>query len=224
MELDSGLAKIVEFYDLMRQITALENEIGYKGHSERTAQLAVEISKEFNYSQEQQTEMYIGGCVHDVGKSKVPKEILICREHYGGDHPNRRELEKHVIYGDEILRGYEFYTPVVRNIVLCHHKWYDGRGYPPSTCEAEIPFEAQIMAVADSFDAMIMERPYDPARPFKNSVRELFKERRTHFNLDVLRAFSSVVKAERHLKENEYGRFGRIYGSYLGQKNRQNKK
>lgn len=216
MKLDNILAKNTEFQNLMKQILELEIAIGYTGHSERTAQVAVEIAKKFKYDHTQQTDVFTGGCMHDVGKSKIDKEILMCREHYASGHPNRRELEKHVLYGDVVLRGYKFYTQMVRNIVLCHHKWYDGKGgYPDSVSSEEIPHEAQIISVADCFDAMIMTRPHDPARPLEDALDELKTGSGTQFNPEIIDEFVKMIGRDIRSKDPNVKRISNIYGNLL---------
>jgi HD-GYP domain-containing protein (c-di-GMP phosphodiesterase class II) len=85
----------------------------------------------------------------------------------------------------------------VRPIVLSHHERYDGTGYPAGLREDQIPLAAQIIAVADAYQAMTAERPYRSAMSSKASLKELRANAGTQFNPVVVEAFIATVEGDR---------------------------
>ena len=117
--------------------------------------------------------------LHDIGKIGIPDEIL--------KKPGRltvdefATMKQHSEIGAEILRpvGFLFRESV---LVLHHHEWYDGTGYPGGLCGEAIPYGARIIQVADSIDAMISPRSYKPGRSIEHVMVELYKGRAKQFD------------------------------------------
>jgi len=105
----------------------------------------------------------IGGILHDIGKIGFPDPLFQARE---GPNPPElvREIIKHPGVGADILKDLDFLGPAL-GYVRCHHERLDGKGYPAKLKGEEIPLGARILAVADSYDAMTTDRPYQKARP-----------------------------------------------------------
>ena len=127
------------------------------GHSERVARIAVRISEELSMSPTQRGDLYVMGLLHDVGKIGVDDAVL---KKAGPLTPDEyRQVQAHVPIGVHILsdlKRLSHLLPGVRH----HHESYDGTGYPDGLAGEAIPFEARILAVADSYDAMSSTRPY----------------------------------------------------------------
>ena len=79
-------------------------------------------------------------------------------------------------------------------IVLHHHEWYDGRGYPYGLAGDEIPVGARIVAIADAYEAMISDRPYKAALSHLDAVKELRRAQGTQFDPDLVAIFVSLVR------------------------------
>jgi HD-GYP domain-containing protein (c-di-GMP phosphodiesterase class II) len=99
--------------------------------------------------------------LHDVGKIGVPEKILNKTGRL--DDEEYRIIKEHPVKGFNILRPLEQLSNALPGI-LHHHERYDGTGYPKGLKGEEIPFQARIIAVADTFDAMTSERAYRPAK------------------------------------------------------------
>jgi len=112
--------------------------------------------------------------LHDVGKVKVPDE------------------HRHPEYGAEMLNEKEFLRAAAR-IVRAHHERYDGSGYPNGLKGEEIPLEARIIAVVDTYDAITSERPYQPALGKKKALEELRNGAGSQFDARVAEAFIAMV-------------------------------
>lgn len=127
------------------------------GHSERVARIAVRLAEELGMPPQKRGDLYLAGLLHDVGKIGVDDGLLkkagkLTPEEY-------QRVQKHPEIGVTILRDLRklrHILPVVRH----HHESLDGSGYPDRLAGENIPLEARILAVADSFDAMSSSRPY----------------------------------------------------------------
>ncbi|MDD5268062.1 MAG: response regulator [Methylococcales bacterium] len=140
------------------------------GHQRRVAKAAVAMAKELQLADERVEGIYLAGVVHDVGKIRVPAEILI--------KPGQlSELEfaiikEHSRNGFEILKGIDFPWPIAQ-IVLQHHERLDGSGYPQALTSGQILFEAKIIAVADVVESMVSHRPYRPSMGLDMALSEV---------------------------------------------------
>ena len=127
------------------------------GHSSRVAQYSKEIAKRYGYDRKQQDEIYMMGLLHDVGKIGVPDAVI--------NKPGRLTdeefamIKKHPEMGSRILASVQE-MPELKIGARWHHERYDGTGYPDGLSGTDIPEEARIIAVADSYDAMTSRRSY----------------------------------------------------------------
>lgn len=133
--------------------------------------------------------MFFGGILHDIGKIKIPKSIL-----YKKAHLNNNEFEtikKHCDYGVEMLQQYkelDDYLPIIEY----HHEKWNGSGYK-GLKGFEIPLEARIVCIADSFDAMITERVYQKAKSMREAIEEILKCSGTQFDPHLVKVFINTV-------------------------------
>lgn len=141
-----------------------------QGHEVRVAFLARRIASEMNLSDDALDEISMAGLLHDIGKLRVPAEILTkpgllsAAEHsLIREHPER---------GWEILSHIDFPWPVA-DIVRQHHERLDGSGYPVGMRGEEIMLPARILAVADVVEAMASHRPYRPAVGLEAAIEEI---------------------------------------------------
>ena len=155
----STISKIVEMRDPY-----------YQGHHLRTADLARSIAVEMKLSEKQIQAIYFASIVYGIGKVKVPQEFL-------SRSGKLSEIELKVVrtypqYGYDILKTIEFPWPIA-DIVLQHHEYIDGSGYPFGLKGNEIMQEAQILCVADTVEAMSSRRPYRPPFNLETTVEQL---------------------------------------------------
>jgi len=127
------------------------------GHSERVARIAVRLGEELGMNANQRGDLYLAGLLHDVGKIGVDDAVLkkpgpLSPEEY-------RQIQAHVEIGVHILHDLKKLSHLLPG-VRHHHESMDGKGYPCGLVGEAIPFEARVLAVADSFDAMSSTRPY----------------------------------------------------------------
>jgi putative nucleotidyltransferase with HDIG domain len=140
------------------------------GHSGRVAEYAVAVASAFGLPHSELTAVRVGAHLHDVGKIRVPHEIL--------NKPDKLTeaefavIKQHPVYGVELLAAVDFPWDV-KPIVRWHHEKIDGSGYPDGLRGDEIPLSAQIIGIADVYDALTTARSYRPAFPRDFALAEL---------------------------------------------------
>ncbi|MGM0380346.1 MAG: HD domain-containing phosphohydrolase, partial [Bacillota bacterium] len=179
-EMLTSIIKILEMYD---QYT--------KGHSENVAKVASAIAKEMNLSKKAIRDTYWAGLVHDIGKLLLPINILnkkgkLKESEYG-------LIKKHPIWGNKALKHSKELKPIAKNI-LHHHERWDGTGYPNGLKGDEIPLISQIIAVADSWDAMLSKRAYRDSLSVKQAINEIKNNKDKQFSPEVVKAFLYIVE------------------------------
>lgn len=164
------------------------------GHQHRVAELAVAIGRELNLAEERLEGLWVGGLIHDVGKIRVPSDILV--------RPSRlTELEFGIIKAHpdtayEILKDISFPWPVAE-MAREHHERLDGSGYPQGLSGAAIRLESRILGVADAVEAMASHRPYRPALGIDAALAEIRAQSGTHYDPDVVAACARLFEEAR---------------------------
>lgn len=155
------------------------------GHQQRVADLAMAIGGEMGLSDHEIIGLNLAGIVHDVGKIKVPAEIL--------SKPGRLNnlefsiIQQHPQVGYDILKEIDFPWPIAQ-IVLQHHERLDGSGYPQGLAGEGILLGARIISVADVIEAMASHRPYRPGLGVDAALSEIESQRGSLFDADVVDA------------------------------------
>lgn len=155
------------------------------GHQRRVANLATAMARELQLPAEQIEGLNLAGMMHDIGKIRVPAEIL--------SKPGRLShlefglIKEHPVTGYEILKSINFPWPIAQ-IVLQHHERLDGSGYPHGCKNNEILFEAQIVAVADVVEAMVLHRPYRAGLGIEAALVEITRNKGIMYNPEVVDA------------------------------------
>jgi HD-GYP domain-containing protein (c-di-GMP phosphodiesterase class II) len=162
------------------------------GHERRVAELATAIAREMGLSNDQIDGIHFGGLIHDLGKIKIPAEIL--------SKPGRlskTEFElvaSHSQAGYDILKGIKFPWPIAQ-MVLQHHERLDGSGYPEGLKGEDIIIEARILAVADTVEAMSSHRPYRPALGIDKALAEIEQQRDRLYDAKAVDACLKLFRA-----------------------------
>jgi HD-GYP domain-containing protein (c-di-GMP phosphodiesterase class II) len=162
-----------------------------KGHSERVMEISATIARELGLTDELIEKVRLCGLLHDIGKIGIIEALLEKPEQLSEDEfpPMRLHPEK----GVAILAPIEQLHDMLPGI-LYHHERMDGTGYPEGLQGSLIPLEARIIAVADSFDAMVSDRPYKAALTPHQAIRELEREAGTHFDARVVACFCDHLR------------------------------
>ena len=160
------------------------------GHSSRVASYTAMLARELGYDDETVDKFYNIALLHDIGKVGVPAEVLnkagkLTDEEY-------EIIKSHAQLGYETLREISI-MPELAIGAGSHHERPDGKGYPNGLVGEQIPRVAQIIAVADTFDAMYSTRPYRKRMNFERAVSIISEVRGTQLTEDVVDAFLRLV-------------------------------
>ena len=174
------LLKVLEYYD---QYT--------RGHSENVSNYALKIAQKMGLDESIQDEIMVCGLVHDIGKILIPVHILNKPGQLDADE--YEVIKKHSQYGSDMLMESKHLHRIAK-IVLHHHERWDGKGYPHRLKREAIPIESQILMVADTWDAMISERSYKPAKTFEEAKTEMLNLKGKQFPPDIVDLLLSIVE------------------------------
>ena len=161
-------------------------------HGLRAAPMAAAIAGELGCSSDEVDRAYLGGVLHDIGKLGIPEAILW--KPAGLDGAEWRAVRNHPQDGHRLV--VDLTHREVAAAVLYHHERFDGEGYPHRVDLASMPLTVRIVQVADAYDAMTSDRPYEPALPASVAVEEINRCARTQFDPDVARALARLLEAK----------------------------
>lgn len=170
------------------------------GHSVRVAEYALEMAKRLGKSKEEQDVIYYAGLLHDVGKIRVPGEII--------NKPGRLtdeefdQIKLHPVTGYHILKDI-YDDKVIAMGVKYHHERYDGKGYPSGLTEKNIPEIARILGVADTYDAMTSNRSYRGALSREKVLEEINKGKGTQFDPQMADIMLQMMDEDRQYRMRE---------------------
>ena len=168
----------------VQTVTALSDVVDAKdrytsGHSKRVAEYSRMIAKRLGKSTEEQEEIYYAGLLHDVGKIRIPAEIINKPGKLTDEEYNIIKI--HPVTGYHILRGISGGDRISIS-ARYHHERYDGKGYPNGLYGDNIPEVARILGIADAYDAMTSNRSYRNALPQAAVRNEIEKGKGTQFD------------------------------------------
>lgn len=165
--------------------TALD--AGQGNHVQRMVNYATRLAEALALSPDELQAVRWGAALHDVGKSRVPAEIL-----WKPGFLSAEEFDvviQHPTWGTEIVQSLEFLPEGVMAAVRHHHERFDGQGYPAGLRGEEIPLTARIVAIADVFDALTSARPYKVAWTPQRAAEYLVSGAGTQFDGWLVRVF-----------------------------------
>lgn len=168
------------------------------GHSFRVAKYTALIAERMGYTGQQVTDIYNIGLLHDIGKIAVPDSIL--GKPCGLTDEEFEIISRHAEQGYGILKEIEIHPELAIGAGY-HHEHIDGTGYPFKKKGDEIPEVAQIIAVADTFDAMNSTRPYRKQMKMEDIVSEMRRIAGTQLNAHIVDVFLEIV-AEGHIDDD----------------------
>lgn len=161
------------------------------GHSNRVADLVYLLAEELKLPNDEVNFLHIAGHLHDIGKIGIPDGILLKTAKL-----NRAEFEvikEHSQIGWNALK-YNKSLKIIPDIILHHHERIDGLGYPDGIKGNNIPFGSKIIAIADSFDAMVTQRTYKPAKEFEEAINEIKNNRGKQFDTQIANVFLKMME------------------------------
>ena len=195
-ELEAARQKNVDyFYGIIQSLVrTVEAKDPYTfGHSERVAEYAARIAARMGLPREAVEMIRHAAVLHDIGKLAIKDSLLNKKEMLTPEE--WAIIRHHPVTGEEILRPVAV-DPAMLAMVRSHHERYDGAGYPDGLAGDKIDMFAQILTVADAFDAMTSSRSYRGALSCTTAVEEIRKGRGAQFNPKVVDAFLGILREE----------------------------
>jgi len=180
-------------------ILALMNTVEAKdrytrGHSQRTSRYALGIAQEMGLSEEECGQIKMAAEVHDIGKIGV-RDYIIDKDSTLST-AEFHSIQAHAVTSENILKPIE-YLSFVFPMVRSHHEKYDGSGYPDGLKEEEIPLGARIIGVADAFDAMTTQRPYNKPLTFEKALKRCQSQKGEQFDPGAVDALARFLKGQK---------------------------
>ena len=162
------------------------------GHSERVTKYVVEMAAEMKLSPEVKKLAEAAAIIHDIGKIGIKEEILLKAGRLTDSE--FEEIKKHPVIGRDMVRPMEFLSELAP-LIYYHHQHFDGGGYPDKMKGAQIPLVARMITIADSFDAMISDRPYRNGLSVETAIKELKRCSGAQFDPDLVTVFLKVLRS-----------------------------
>lgn len=191
------------YYDTINVLVkALDAKDKYTaGHSQNVERIAEMLCREFGLSDSHIERIRIAALLHDIGKIGVKEEVL--------NKPGKLTDEELSLIQEHPQKGYEILkeVPSLKDVsvwVRYHHEWYDGSGYPEGLKGDEIPLEAQILSLADVFDALVSDRPYRKAFSQEEAYKIILEHEGTQFSPKIINAFKKAFEKSREEFKHDF--------------------
>ena len=160
------------------------------GHIERLESLVKEFARILDFSKENLNNLVQATNLHDIGKIGIPEDIVLKKSHL-----NESEwyiMKKHVEIGYRIAHASGEFAHLA-DIILYHHEWWNGLGYPQGLKEEEIPLLSRIISILDAFDVMTHQQHYKPAKTINEALHELCLKAGTQFDPTLVPIFIKMM-------------------------------
>jgi putative nucleotidyltransferase with HDIG domain len=163
-----------------------------RGHSERVAAVSRVIARYLGLAEDVQHKIWIGALLHDVGKIGVEDQVL--RKAGKLSDEEFEQMKAHTVIGADIMTAIEQLREMIPAI-RSHHEAWNGRGYPDALKGEQIPLYARIVGVADTFDAITTNRPYQKAYSLQFAVETITRLTGSRFDAKIVTAFLRAFEA-----------------------------
>jgi putative nucleotidyltransferase with HDIG domain len=161
-------------------------------HSCNVAVLATAFAEHLGFDHQIARSLGVCGLLHDIGKVRIPHEILIKPGRL--ERAEREIIEQHPVHGARILIERERNLDLAATVSFEHHRWMDGAGYPRRRRDMECHVASRIVQICDVFDALCTDRPYRGGLPPDVALAEIEAESGTHFDSDLVRQFATMIR------------------------------
>jgi diguanylate cyclase (GGDEF)-like protein/PAS domain S-box-containing protein len=170
--------------------TLAERDFIAQGHAHRLQELVSMLGTAVNLNPHEMNDLNLLAQVHDIGKVGVPDNILLKPGRLNSEE--WEAVKRHCEIGYRIARSSPELSPIAE-LILHHHEWWNGEGYPQGLKGEEIHICNRILAIADAYDAIVSERPYQSPRPPREALRELQKYKSVQFDPFLVDIFVELM-------------------------------
>ncbi|MCJ7701592.1 MAG: response regulator [Anaerolineales bacterium] len=182
------IIRLREAYEssLMMLANAIEVRDSYtRGHVERVRDYALLMAQQMGWGTVQLNRLRFGAILHDIGKIHIRESIL--RKKGKLSEQEWQLIREHPITGAEMVKDIPYLQDALP-IIIHHHEYWDGSGYPHGLAGQDIPPTARIVVVADAFDAMTTDRPYQPSKTLAEALKEIVAYAGIKYDPEVVEA------------------------------------
>jgi putative nucleotidyltransferase with HDIG domain len=170
------------------------------GHSKKVSVYATALAEKIGLSPNEVFALSDAALLHDIGKVSIPDKVLNKKGKLNKE--DWEVIKAHPKLGANTIGNIPELAPAV-NGILYHHERWDGTGYPEGLKGEEIPLEARIIAITNSFDAMTSNLPYRPALSLGEALTQLRQGAGLQFDPKLVEAFINIIEAQRLKNKNQ---------------------
>ena len=184
---------------LRAMVNVLEQRDAYTaGHSQRVTEITIAIARAMDLDSGEVEVLNLAGQIHDLGKIGIEDNILrkpgpLSDEEYD-------VIKTHPEKAKQIIEPLDFLKETIP-IILHHHEWFDGSGYPSGLSGKEIPHGSRIVTVADTYDAITSSRAYRQARDVDAALDELNRCKGSQFDPEIVEVFAALAEKEGFMRD-----------------------
>lgn len=162
-----------------------------RAHSEKVSRLAAGMGRQAGLSEDEIRSLGVAGILHDLGKMGIREAVLMKPGPLNDEE--RQLVERHPLIAGTLLEPIERLRGAL-SAIRHHHEHFDGSGYPDGLRGDEIPFDAQVLHVAEAFDVMVSVKTYAPTKTQKEAVAELHEKAGEQFAPDAVRLIIPILE------------------------------